>query len=248
MKLFLIIYLSLALSAPIYAAEVIDSTEESLPSSSSNSSSKIIKFNKLANSHFEISGSLVNGLGTGATLNWIINPKILVGIQSHRQATTNSQAGGDLDAGQYYSSKWGFSGQTALITVKYFFDNSGIQSRGFFASAQTGRIWRKYEFSQEQFARENGFLGNLFGIDKKLIDSSEAQVHEDGTLTRIGLGYSFPWLARYYLDGLSIQLQMGYEYTTLAASQSISTKFESRKIGSDYKPLTFTELAIAIYF
>lgn len=228
-------------------AEVIDSTEEPTEAEKKAMSSKS-RLTKMGDSHVELKGSYFSGSGEMYSISWVVNPHVIIGIQRQRLSNLRTTSGGDLDAGQWYSSQSGYSGQAAFVGGKYFFNPAGIQVRGWFASLQVGRIWGKYEFSQDRYERENGFLGQIFGVDKKLAESSQVSKPQDGDIARASMGYIFPWLAQRYLDGLSIQVQLGLESNSLPNSQSLSTKFSTRQVGDDIKFPVFAELGIAAYF
>lgn len=187
--------------------------------------------------------------GTQLGVNYVLTPKFLIGIFSQKINQLKYSEGGDLDAGQYYKTTSGFSGQALLLTAKYFLSEDGITKRGWFTSGYLGRSWGKYELSQERYERDNGFIGNqFFGIDKKLAESDSHFKSADTEILRAGFGYAIPWTDGNLLKGVSVQIQAGAELNALSESQRLSNKFGTQDVGTDAKKTLFAEIALGAYF
>lgn len=206
------------------------------------------KPNKIAQSHFELLAGFTAG-GPKIGVNYIVNPKLLIGIFSQNLTQLAHSEGGDLDNGQYYKTTSGFSAKATLISAKYFLNDAGIESKSWFLSGQLGRAWGKYELTQDRFERDNGFIGSEFlGIDKKLAESSNAYKTADTEIFRASIGYAIPWIDGNLLKGISVQIHGGIEINSLPENQYLSNNFGTRNVGEDVKKTIFGELAIGAYF
>lgn len=187
--------------------------------------------------------------GTQLGVNYVLTSKLLIGIFSQKKNHLKYSEGGDLDAGQYYKTTSGFSGQALLLTAKYYLSQDGISKRGWFTSGYLGRSWGKYELSQERYERDNGFIGNqFFGIDKKLAESDSNFKSADTEILRAGVGYTIPWTDGNLLKGVSVQIQAGAELNSLPNNQRLSNKFGTQDVGNDAKKTIFAEIALGAYF
>ena len=206
------------------------------------------KPNFIAHSRIETLGGATTS-GNKIGVNYVVTPRLLVGVFTQNTNKLDHSEGGDLDAGQYYKTTSGFSGKAILISAKYFLKESGIQSSGWFLSGQVGRSWGKYELSQDRYERDHGFLGNAFlGIDKKVAESSSEYKTADSDIARASLGYAIPWIDGNLLKGVSLQIHAGAEANSLPENQYLSNNFGRRNVGDDVKNMFFGEIALGAYF
>ncbi len=205
------------------------------------------KTNIIGKSKIEI---IAHGATRGAmvTFNYIINPQLLVGVSSQNEGVARDEKGGDLDAGQYYMTSYGYSGSAALVGAKYFLKDYGIPAHGLFLASQLGRRWGRYTFSQERYSRENGFLNQLFGDDKKLMESSSDQASTSGNILRALVGYTAPFVDGILLKGVALQLQAGFEANDLPESKYLTTKFSQKDVGAEFKTSVYVDFSVAAYF
>ncbi|GEM_PF-5355277 len=204
--------------------------------------------NPIAQSRIELIAAGTTS-GTQLGVSYVLTPKLLIGIVSQKTNHLKFSEGGDLDAGQYYKTTSGFSGQALLLTAKLFLSQEGITKRGWFTSGHAGRSWGKYELTQERYERDNGFIGNqFFGIDKKLADSDSRFQSANTEIFRVGLGYCVPWTDGNLLKGVSVQIQAGAETNSLPENLPLSNKFGTQDVGADTKKTVFAEIALGAYF
>lgn len=204
--------------------------------------------NLISQSRVEFVGGASSG-GTKLGINYIVSPKFLIGLFGQNLNELSSSEGGDLDNGQYYKTTSGFSAKALLIATKYFLNEKGIESKGWFVSGQLGRVWGKYEFSQDRYERDNGFVGGtFFGIDKKIAESSSVYKTADTEVVRASVGYSIPWIDGNLLKGISLQIHGGLEINSLPENQYLTNKFGTRNVGEDVKKTFFGEIALGAYF
>lgn len=207
-----------------------------------------VKPNHLAQSRVELLGAATTA-GNKLGINYVVTPRLLIGIFAQNNSKLSHSEGGDLDAGQYFKTTSGFSGKAVLVSAKYFLKDSGITASGWFVSGQAGRSWGKYELSQDRYERDHGFLGNAFlGIDKKVAESSSDYKSADTNIARASLGYAIPWIDGILLKGVSLQIHAGAETNSLPESQYLENKFGRRNVGEDVKNMFFAEAALGAYF